>query len=376
MDFVQSFVLHIGRDTVGGTYFMSKKITMQQIADHLGVSKFVVSKALSGKGGVNENTKERVIQAASQLGYFTQKNAYVKNTKVNAPSASMYSKQSVLVLMPNIRFQTKESLYWGKILEGISRTLEEKGLGMVIVSEQRLDNFANILNPNGILGLIGVGQISTPLLLEVHRLGLPMVLVDHEDPLIPSDTVFANNIDDMARLTKHLIGIGHKNIQFIGNIRFSRSFKDRWIGFRSALEEYEMKIQVEDDHLLSLEGYEHEDFKEGVKTWMVKKRKSKMLPTAFVCANDTVALSVIHVLDHLGIGMPHDVSVTGFDNIEDAYQGKTALTTVHVPKEAMGKRAVAKLLERIDNPHDPIEKVLVAGEIVYRDSTSAATDEV
>lgn len=60
---------------------MAKKVTMQKIADHLGVSKFVVSKSLSGKGGVNETTRERVIQAASQLGYFTQKNAFVQGIK-------------------------------------------------------------------------------------------------------------------------------------------------------------------------------------------------------------------------------------------------------------------------------------------------------
>lgn len=111
---------------------------MQQIADHLGVSKFVVSKALSGKGGVSESTKERVIQAASRLGYFNQKNGYVKNiVPAGAPLSPSAGKQSVLVLMPNIRFQNKESLYWGRLLEGISRELEQQGLGMIIVSEPR-----------------------------------------------------------------------------------------------------------------------------------------------------------------------------------------------------------------------------------------------
>lgn len=198
-----------------------KKVTMQQIADHLGVSKFVVSKALSGKGGVSESTKERVIQAASRLGYFNQKNGYVKNiVPAGAPLSPSPGKQSVLVLMPNIRFQNKESLYWGKLLEGISRELEQQGLGMIIVSEPRGENFMSILNPEGILGMVGVGQIATSLLLEVHRSGLPMVLVDHEDPLIPSDTVFANNLDGMARLTNHLIGLGHRQLHFVGSLHF------------------------------------------------------------------------------------------------------------------------------------------------------------
>ncbi|KGE18633.1 LacI family DNA-binding transcriptional regulator [Paenibacillus wynnii] len=348
---------------------MAKKITMQKIADHLGVSKFVVSKSLSGKEGVNETTRERVIQAASQLGYFTQKNAYVQGIK-RTPSLpnSDRNKQSVLVLMPNIRSQTQDSLYWGKIVDGIALALDSEGLGMVIVSEHRADNFINILNPSGILGLVGVGQISTSLLLEVHRIGLPMVLIDHEDPLIPSDTVFANNVDSMTRLTNHLMGIGHTQIHFIGNIRYSRSFRDRWIGFRSALEENGVKSPLQDDTMLFLEGMDDGTFKEEFKSWVAKRKKDQSLPTAILCANDFIALTVSDALREEGVQVPGDLSVTGFDNIEDASRGIPPLTTVHVPKEAMGRAAVEKLLARIHNSTAPLEKILITADIVHRDS--------
>ncbi|WP_424767386.1 LacI family DNA-binding transcriptional regulator [Paenibacillus sp. sgz302251] len=355
---------------------MSKKVTMQQIADYLGVSKFVVSKALSGKGGVSETTKERVIQAASQLGYFSQKNAYVKTMKLEQlPKLPSSGKQSVLVLMPNIRFQTKESLYWGRILDGISARLEEEGCGMVIVSEQSVDHFLHFLNPNGILGLIGVGEISTPLLLEVHRIGLPMVLVDHEDMLIPSDTVFTNNYESMYRLTKHLIGNGHKQFSFIGDIGYSRSFKDRFLGFRSALEEYEgieAGIGSKGEWLLTVEGFEHEHFEEPIKQWLMKRIKAKTLPTALLCANDMIAIGAVHALLKLGISVPGEVSVTGFDNIDNSYKISPALTTVHVPKEALGKRAVERLFSRIASRQEPMEKLLLAGELLYRESTAPA----
>jgi len=348
---------------------MAKKITMQKIADYLGVSKFVVSKALAGKDGVNETTRERVIQAASQLGYFTQKNAYVQSMKrMPAVEGGDRNKQSVLVLMPNIRAQTQDSLYWGKIVDGIALALDNEGLGMVIVSEHRADNFINILNPSGILGLVGVGQISTSLLLEVHRIGLPMVLIDHEDPLIPSDTIFANNGDSMSRLTYHLIGCGHSQLHFIGNIRFSRSFRDRWIGFRSVLEENLLKVQAEDDAMLFLEGVEDGTFRDEFKGWVAKRKKAKALPTALICANDSIALSICDVLKEEGLRIPEDISVTGFDNIEDASRGIPPLTTIHVPKEAMGRTAVEKLLARIQNPTGPLQKILISADIVHRDS--------
>lgn len=350
---------------------MAKKVTMQKIADHLGVSKFVVSKSLSGKGGVNETTRERVIQAASQLGYFTQKNAYMQNMKRSSQTtAGDRNKQSVLVLMPNIRSQTQDSLYWGKIVDGIALALDQEGLGMVIVSEHRADNFVNILNPNGLLGLIGVGQISTSLLLEVHRIGLPMVLIDHEDPLIPSDTVFANNIDSMARLSNHLLGIGHTQQHFIGPLRYSRSFRDRWIGFRGALEESGLKPPAADDEMLLQEDMDSVVFHEEFKQWLLKRQKAKNLPTALLCGNDFTALTVCEVLREEGLNVPADISVTGFDNIEDATRCVPPLTTVHVPKEAMGRAAVEKLLSRIHNPSAPQEKILIAADIVHRDSVA------
>lgn len=351
-----------------------KKVTMQQIADHLGVSKFVVSKALSGKGGVNETTKNRVIQAASQLGYFAQKNAYMKNQAMTQQAPSLPGKQSVIVLMPNIRFQTKDSLYWGKILEGISEELEAKGLGMVIVSESRVEHFIHVLNPEGILGMIGVGQIDSSLLLEVHRLGIPMVLVDHEDGLIPTDTVFANNGDSIARLCNHLIGLGHTRIHFLGNVEFSRSFRDRWHGFREALEENGLDTPDLKDPMLMLRGVDTGDFAPDFEEWILARKKARQMPTALVCANDSIAIRVQQVLQNVGIDVPGEITVTGFDNIDDAYRSEPPLTTVHVSKEAMGRRAVKKLIERIALPDMALEKVLVAAELVHRDSTASPAE--
>lgn len=343
---------------------MSKKVTMQQIADYLGVSKFVVSKALSGKDGVSPATKERVIQAASQLGYFAQRGAAARQEKPGQLPAGG-SKPSVLVLMPNIRFQTKESVYWGRILDGISSRLEERGYGMVIISEHSIDGLLHVLNPNGLLGMIGVGEISTSLLLEVHRCGLPMVLIDHEDPLIPSDTVFVNNYDCMYKLTQYLIGIGHRDLLFAGNIRFSRSFFDRWNGFRGALETH--GIPLRDDHLISLEGIS--GYSGQFVDWASRCRAEGKLPSAVVCANDSIAIDALQAFAELGLSVPGALSLCGFDDIEDAQRVRPALTTVHVPKLALGRKAVDRLLERVASPGEPHEKILISGEMVYRESS-------
>ncbi|WP_058303656.1 LacI family DNA-binding transcriptional regulator [Gorillibacterium timonense] len=346
---------------------MTKKVTMQQIADHLGVSKFVVSKALSGKGGVSTAAKERVLEAAAQLGYFTQHNGNRLRGKREEKAPKLPTpKHSILVLMPNVRYQTMDSTYWGKIIDGISANLSEYGCGMVILSEQKVENLRNILNLDGILGMIGVGVISSAILLEIHRLGLPMVLVDHEDSLIPADTLFLNNIDSMNRLTRHLLAIGHRNLQFIGNVGFSRSFQDRFAGYRAAMEEAGLTLGGEAHGYLSLDGLDH--YEDQLVPWLSSKKEEGRLPTALVCANDSIALGAIEALTRLGLSVPDDVSVTGFDNIEDSVWSSPPLTTVHVPKEALGRRAVRQLMDRIHAGKDPYEKILLAGEIVYRGS--------
>ena len=352
---------------------MGKKVSMQQIADYLGVSKFVVSKALSGKGGVSDQTKDRVIQAASQLGYFAQSNSIQKPAEASTVVAKPRTRQKkiVIVLMPNIRFQTRESTYWGKIVNGISAKLEEDGLGILIVSEHSVDHFMDILNPKGIMGLIGVGVISSSLLLEVHRMGIPMVLVDHEDALIPTDTVFVNNTDCMYRLTRHMIGLGHRELQFVGSNQFSRSFKDRWVGFRSAVEEELGPNAVDGSKLLSVDGLTGPDAEAEIRAWAEDMRSTGALPTAWMCANDMIAIHVLRALETLGLAIPEDAVVTGFDNIEDAYRSRPPLTTVNVPKETLGRRAVERLLARIAKPSDPIDKLLINGEVLYRDSTSS-----
>ncbi|WAH44706.1 substrate-binding domain-containing protein [Alicyclobacillus fastidiosus] len=89
-----------------------------------------------------------------------------------------------------------------------------------------------------------------------------------------------------------------------------------------------------------------------------------------VCANDSIAISAIHALTSLGIRVPEDVSVTGFDDIDDVLRVTPALTTVHVDKEAMGSRAVDMLLRRVEAPDAKREKLLLSGDVVFRDSVA------
>ncbi|MCL6457241.1 MAG: LacI family DNA-binding transcriptional regulator [Gorillibacterium sp.] len=345
---------------------MAKKITMQQIAAHLGVSKYVVSKALSGKAGVSAVTRERVLQTAAQLGYYVSKSVNIKEDPFYSIAEKKAStiKRTVVVLMPNIRFQTKKNLYWGRILEGISSEIEAKNLSMVIITE-RNEQVLNLFHKEELLGAIVVGKAASGPLLDIHRAEIPLVLIDHDDPLVPADSVFVNNYDCTARLTSHLIGLGHRAMRFIGPINYSRSFLERWIGFRMTLEEHRLEPVREENIPYQTDRAENA---EAIAKWLHEIMATDDRPTALMCANDDLALATLMALKGLGIRVPEEMTVTGFDNIEDAYHSEPGLSTINVPKEALGKRAVETLLLRLDNPNAPYGKYLMVGEMILRES--------
>lgn len=351
---------------------MSQKITMQDIADRLGVSKYVVSKALSGKSGVSAATRQRVTQMAGQLGYLTQKKT--ANVDLDADKRWGFKgieegRSTVLVLMPNIRHQTKESIYWGKILDGISKELESRGADMLTLTLNSAEGLNGSLRPQSLAGVIGVGEISRSLLLEVHRLDLPLVLLDHDDPFISADQVFANNRESAYRIVQYLLGLDHRCVQFIGNTAFSKSFRERWHGFREALEEAGIIYNPEPfQKLLHLESLDAQIQEEQIREALRPHLGRTSLPSALVCANDRIALSAIAALQSLGVSVPDEVSVTGFDNIEPDYPNVPELTTVNVTKETIGKRGVDVLFWRIANRELPAETILIRGEIIVRKS--------
>lgn len=357
---------------------MSKKITIQQIADMSGHSKFAVSRALSGKSGVSEATRQYIVETATRLGYFNFKEAPAKKPiaseeeRVGQEGPSKL-KQFVIVLLPNIRMQTKDSPYWGKILAGVSSKLENKQLEMIIVTEHSTDTLRRMINLPGISGLIGIGSIPTAILLELRRLAVPIVLVDYEDLHIASDSIFVNNYDSIKKLTHYLIGLGHRKLLFAGKKGFAKSFDDRWQGFRDA--SVENGIAEYGPGLLELHETDFEQRREQFKAWLAERLAAGELPTAFVCVNDYFAETIMQVLQEENIAVPGTCSVTGFDNLLENRSDIPPLSTIHISKEYLGERAVEALLRRLEKMDAPFERIQLHGQILIRESTAPADQQ-
>ncbi|MCQ6559241.1 LacI family DNA-binding transcriptional regulator [Paenibacillus mendelii] len=347
---------------------MSRKVTLQSIADSVGFSKFAVSRALAGKSGVTPDTRDKIIEAATKLGYFNQlSKSHKAKTKDREIQSSAPAKRVIAVVIPNLRDQTKDNPYWGKILEGITESIEKAELNMILITEQLSDHLFSAINQEGLLGYICVGFIPTQIVLEINNLGLPFVLVDHEDPFIPSDSIFMNNFDCTRQLTSYLIGLGHRNLQFVGDISIIRSYYDRWKGYSAALEDNGIASNQHPD-LLKLFDMQPEKVREAALSQFIALQSKNALPTAFVCINDHMADVVIETLQVMGLQVPRDCSVTGFDDLDAHSFG---ITTVLSAKNALGRRAVEMLQRRSEQPAADYEKILFAGKMIIKKTTSA-----
>lgn len=340
---------------------MRNKVTMQQIADAAGVSKFAVSRALTGKSGVSETTREMIIRTAGQLGYFKNaaglsKSANGESLKEQFITDNRKGTGTIVVLFPNIRYQNMDSLYWGPVFEGISARLNEMGHDILTLTEPSSEKIFSLLNPDAIQGIITVGTVSVSLLLEFQRLQIPVVMVDHIEPVFHCDTIFSDNITLMREMMNGLIGRGYREFQFVGNIKEAPSFMDRWTAYRMALDEHGIECPQKE----SLLGYQEDmDMIQSI-----HEIPSEELPEVFVCVNDITARFVIEELHKSGRSVPDRCSVTGFDNVES---DQPILATVDVNKALLGKRAVDQLIWRLAHPESPYERLLIQADLIYRD---------
>jgi len=348
---------------------MARRVSLQTIADTLHVSKYAVSRALSGKPGVSDATRQRVLAAARALGYRLpagSASGYPGAACAADEAASAASRGYVLVWM-DPAIQTEAS-YWARVLTGVANGCAEFGWEHALVAPRLGANgegpsFPAYMDRRACLGHIAVGGLPTATLAALQAMGGPLVLLDHEEPLVEADAVMNANADGAVLLASHLLYGGRRSFVFVGNDDFAPSFRERWLGCRSAVEAFGGETRLRkwtypyperrwsDALHAKLAGLDPED-----------------RPDAFVCANDQIALELLRGLHQRGLRVPDDCAVTGFDNIEASVGADPALTTVELAKEALGRRAVEQLARRRAQPGAQPEKVLLSARLVVRSS--------
>ena len=334
---------------------MAKPVRMADIAEKLDISVVSVSKALSGKPGVSEEMRAKIVALAKQLGY--------EGTKIHSELAGT---GNIGVLVSDRFFAENafySSLYRALVLKSgnegftcmaeiVTPEAEQGAVLPALVAGRKVD------------GIIFMGNLDPAYLSNVEASGLPYLMLDFQLPGRACDCVISDNMDGGFALTEHLLRLGRRQIGFVGSILATSSIMDRYLGYQKALrlagltprEEWLLEDRDADGAFLPI-------------------RLPENLPEAFLCSCDEVAYNLVTALRQSGRRVPEDVAVCGYDDFRFATLCQPPLTTYRVNAEQMASAVVGWLARKIRQEDSPEPMMwTVPGRLMVRESTGAAAE--
>ena len=329
---------------------MAKSVTMRDIAAEIGVSTVTVSKALTGREGVSDQMRERIKQKAAEMGY--RYNSVAKAMKEGENG-------SIGILVADRFFE--DNSFYNKLYRHLVLKLNEAGyFGVLEIlsreNEEQL-RLPNMINSSRIDGIIVMGQISEEYLTELNGTDIPQVLLDFYAERPGMESIISDGIYGSCCLTDYLIGMGHRDICFVGSIYATSSIMDRYIGFYKSMLQHGIPCSA-DDVIEDSDRYGR----------FIELALPDRMPTAFVCNCDQVAYLLVQRLKDMGYRVPEDVSLVGFDDYIYSTLSDPKLTTYRVNMEEMAKVAVSVMSKKLKNPSYTKGRTVVDGNIVIRDS--------
>ncbi|MDZ4158837.1 MAG: LacI family DNA-binding transcriptional regulator, partial [Anaerolineaceae bacterium] len=315
----------------------NKRVTSQDVAKHAGVSRTTVSFVLNNtpKTQISEETRQRVVHAAAELGYIPD--------AVAQSLASGRSKSIGLVLTRSPRHIASDT-YLTQVLDGLMKEVQRYGMRLLLelIEEPTSPTaYLNLVGSKRIDGIIFSGpRFNDRALLALYDYGFPTVLMGQ----VPDSPFAFVDIDNRAAAHKavsHLLQLGHRNIACITNADIGYTAPaTRLQGYREAMEK--AGVPYHENRVL----YGDFDPQSGFRC-MEELLKFKPFPTAVFVASDVVAIGVMAAIYHQGLRIPEDISLVGFDDVPIAQYLTPALTTVHLPAARMAEIACDMLFDLI-----------------------------
>jgi LacI family transcriptional regulator len=338
------------------------KITIQDIADSLGISRNTASKALNGVESIPDETRNKVIKKAIELKY--KQFAFVDSESIMPKNPG-----NIALITSNL---PNSSHFGSMLISGLEINISSEGynLSIHIVREADINSLSlpNNFESSKVDGIICIEMFDKKYSEMICNLGIPTLFIDAAADVfysdLKADLILMENEYGTYAVTKKLIENGHTKLGFVGDYNHCKSFNERWVGFNRALEM--SKIEIDMSYCV----IEEDRYYFSEPNWMDRQvDKMKKLPTAFVCANDFIAVSVMKALKNKNIEIPNDIAVSGFDDAPESRIVEPPLTTVHISNSEMGNIAADMLLSRIKSPTRPFQITHVKTELIFREST-------
>ncbi len=340
----------IGDGTEGGG-----RVTSYDVARLAGVSQSAVSRAFRDGASISSALRARVQRAARELGY--------------APSniaRALITQRSRLIGVLVTETTTRNT---PDILFHLGHEIQQAGSRMLVftlaVDRVDEDGLRDLLSFD-VDGVIAATTLAEDTLELCARRGLPVVLYNRHSPAGQADSVGCDSASGMRLLAAHLRQGGTRDAAFLAGPRGAPVSEDRLAAARAAFASCDMSLRpaVHAD-------YSHASGRQAAPGLLAPRRR----PDTIVCANDAMALGVIDACRHdLGLAVPGDVAVTGFDDVAQASWPAYALTTLAQPIAEQTRMAVRMIVERIEDSSPARERRLLLPRLVIRGSTRGGHD--
>jgi len=325
--------------------------TIRDVAREAGVSIATISRLFNGSARVSEETSKRVREVAERMGYWP-----------NGAARSLITKRThaLGVLLPDLYGE-----FFSDVIRGIDLEARREGYHLVVSSSHSDagELFAALQTMRGrIDGLIAMApDLDSPSPLEESAKRFPTVLVNPGFATERCGSVAADNAAGARDMVKHLASLGHREVAFIAGPESNRDALLRLQGYRAAIREFGLEAAPD---LVARGGFTESSGYEAARQLLARVPR----PTAIFAANDCMAVGALSALREMGLRVPEDVAVTGFDDIASSSYLTPQLTTVRVEAWRLGQRAVQMLLAAMHAPAAaPIQEVLPAA-LVIRES--------
>lgn len=349
---------------------MATKVTIQDIANELQLSRNTVSKAINNTGVLADATREKILRKAAEMGY--KQFAYLPLFQEDTAKASEHSilpsdKREIAMLttqfLSSSHFSSMMLDRFQSEIEHLHSCTTIHRISPIELKEKKLPSSLNIQRTAGIICIEVFDYDYAQMLcdLDVPLLFVDTPVMDMRPPL-KADRLYMENRIEVQNAVAHMVQRGKKRISFAGDKNHCQSFFERYMAYKDAVEYFGLT-----------EGLSTCAMPSGQQNYPVSLyetiRRFKTMPDAFVCANDFVAMDLVKALNELGYSVPDDIWVCGFDDSQEASYFAPRLTSIHIHGQIMGYTAANLLMTRIEEPSLNYRTVYTETNLILREST-------
>ncbi|MFC2108637.1 LacI family DNA-binding transcriptional regulator [Candidatus Bipolaricaulota bacterium] len=329
-------------------------VTIKDIAKELGISASTVSRALSDSPLVNADTKRSILQVAERLGY--QRNELAR-------ALVMGSSGAVGLLVPDIT-----NPFFSDVARGVGEIADRIGTGVILCNTDggidRELNYVRLMRRKRVDGLVLCSTtIEAPYLNELTQARVPFILVSRLSGQRDVPFVITDDHAGARLAVEHLVDLGHRSIGFIGGPGNVQASRDRMEAYLDVLKNHGLAIRSD---WKCYAGFTQAAGREAAQRMLSLSDR----PSAIFAANDVTALGVLEVAEGLGLQIPPDLSLVGYDDISYASLPRIQLTTIAQSAVEMGQIAANWLFEALANPEIPKLQRILNPRLVVRSTTA------